>query len=721
MGSAEDEFDEQVRAYDELVDFDTSIKKRFYVLREREEGRNERVRLNGLAEFLPLSELRRGILTNLTKETFFVNAEGSYFPDFIEENGIYLVSAGFLEYLQEKLSLGNIVYNTVGIVAEDGNRVEEYHLIIPDELDDAVLQESARYNKLGDLEFFEIDEEKVGYLEIFRVKGFPHLIVTEKLNRIQFAGFECVRIENFFDYEGERDRVYRERMSGSRLQDTIAAYERRARAESNSDYLYGFRRVLNNNSFIYDFRKELGDGLKTLFESHSGEKLDVDILTDRFLLFFWSDRSIEPATDHQVFFNIDEILIKSLAEATEFIQKLPLDLKTLAEKALFEFVLHYISQECQRFDAYPKVHNEERFRLYLHQSNLTTMIPPLIYDFKGSLQRNVEKAERMNGLNLSGQDLREFDFSGKSLAGLTIEDSDLRRAKFRGSQITRTSFINCNLTGCDFRTCNAREAKFINCYMDRVCFDGAEMQGVEFSGNYLNHSSFVKSDLTGAKFKLQTIQYLYFYCAKLMGTVFEVSETFVGNVFRLCDLKNSKFFGDVYLDEAIIKECDFRDSDLTSSRFEVCRIESTLFRKAKLNDADFSKCDVICGCDFRWSSCMEMNLLGILVIDSDFSWDDLSKMKMRYGVTLVDNNFTYANLEGYDFEGKGYLGSSILMYTNLTNCNLKKVDLRECKLKKACFSGAKLKEAKLIEKQLLTIELSTIQRSEIAIESLEGY
>lgn len=109
------------------------------------------------------------------------------------------MSVPFWGYLREKLDVGEIEFNHVGFYSEQGCRVEEYCLIVPEEVD-CVLEGSASYDKAG--RSFEIDPDKAGQLEIFKVKGFPHLIVTAKLNRIDFGGYQC----RFIQMQSERCR-----------------------------------------------------------------------------------------------------------------------------------------------------------------------------------------------------------------------------------------------------------------------------------------------------------------------------------------------------------------------------------------------------------------------------------------------------------------------------------------------------------------------------------
>lgn len=711
MGTPAMELEEALRSADELVDYDTSNSKCFYVLRERQERTGERVRLTDLGKVLPLRDIRNNQLQNLNNETYFIEAEGSFFPDFIEECGIYLASLPFLEYLQSRLNLGNIEYGRVVINGTQDNRSEEYALLIP-EVIEAVHEESARYDKHNILEFLEIDEEKVGRLEIFKLEDFPHLIVTAKLNRLAFAGYECIRLENYFNYEAERDRIYRERLQGTKLAAVTNIYERLADATGDINYRFSLRRLLDK----YYIEREIRQGLQKLCDSQQGFPLAVEKLSDRFLLLFWSweDQTIEVAPVQAEFFGHPGFTLPTLGPVVQFINRLPKILVEPAKAVCWETILKLMLAESQIFAKYPGIHGEQRFRVYLHQKTSRSLNPALVYDYKSPFQKRIETANVFQDKDLLHQDLREIDFSNKNLAGKRIEGCDLRRAKFTNAVLTGTEFSNCDLTGADFSQSCLGQAKFICCNLERSGFRQADLQKVRLVNCNLWHTGFIKSDLTGGVFEKINLEQVLFYRSKLGGALFDIQEIARDTSFALCDLKNTVFNGTE--DEAIIFNCDFRNADLSGSRFLVAEIRNSNFTKAKLTQTDMSGCSRIAGSNFRYCSCAELNLAGVIVEDSDFSWADLSWVKPKTGVKFIYCDFTHANLSGFDF-GAGYGRANIFDSTDLSNCKLEGADLRESMVIMANLSGVKLKNARFKKEQLEFIDLSSMQLREILIST----
>ncbi|MCX7748282.1 MAG: pentapeptide repeat-containing protein [Clostridia bacterium] len=702
---SEEELDEMAKSMDEMDDYSISIKKNFFVLRERKEGREERIRIKDIYSHITPE-------TILKKDTLFIEVEGEYYPDFIEEKGLYFVSVGLLDYLKYKIHLGQIESCHVGFVSEEGKRVEEYRLITPLEVD-CMLYGSARYSKIGELLSFEIDEEKTGELEIFKVKGFPHLVVTGKLNRIEFSGYECTRIENYFYYEGARDGDYVERISGRKLEESVKEFEKLAEALEKKDCVLHIKRICSSEKVKWEVR----EGLSRILTSYKGEKIEIEKLSDRFFMFFWSwvDVKIELAENHKPFFGVNGFEIKSLREAREYAAKLLGGLRKMAKKVCFEAVLFALADEGKVFDGQEQIHGDKRFRLYIHEEDCRSMNATLIHDFKNSFQRKVEEAKEFSGFDFKGKDLREFDFSGKNLKGIRFEECNLRRARFHKSVLTGAEFKSCDLTGTEFKGSSLREARLIENEMDRTNFDNTDMKGVEITGSDLFHCSFVKSNLAGGKIINKNLSKVFYHKARLLDVVFEVSEILEDNIFSLCDLRGVKFIGDMCNTRNIIYGCDFRNADMSGCCFELNKIVSTKVIKSKLNNAIFSKCDKISKCNFSWSTFLGADIQGVEVFACDFSYVDLSKIRVKSGNLFYKNNFSYAGLSGYDFTVRGYILPNKLVYTDLSKCNLRETDLATSEIMFPNFEGALLNDASLFVGQLKYVELSPAQRRSISL------
>lgn len=310
--------DEDTKVLDEIEDYSVFIHKKFYVLKSLKEyeGVNFAVKLKDLSKQLQLGDLQGKTTPDLAQEVVYIETDGNYYPDYIEEQGVFLFSQRFVQYLKRKINIRDFTVKKVGLVSENGKRVEEYSLIIPDELD-CILKGTAQIDKNGGLSYFEIDEKKTGKLQIFRVKGFPHLIVTKKLNRIDFAGFTCSKIENFCDYEGERDRQYLSRLNGKFKENARKFFEIAAQNLHKDSVVYRMSQFLDEKRL----KQEIVAGFKRVFDSFYGTSFDTKTIADRFLLFVfcWDDGSIKLAADYRQQFARTEFVLISLAEVKELI------------------------------------------------------------------------------------------------------------------------------------------------------------------------------------------------------------------------------------------------------------------------------------------------------------------------------------------------------------------------------------------------------------------
>ena len=527
LGMSKEEFLDFMDCMDEIDDYKTRVRKDFYILKEREEGKAHRVVFKDLNKILPVNDIKNGNLNNVDRDSVIIQVEGDFYPDIIEEKGLYFLSTPLYEYIKNKIDFRVKADIVVGLAGEKGKRMEEYHLIIPHELD-CIIEGTEKYSKAGELIYFEIDDPKTGELDIFKVKGFPHLIVTQKVNRLEYGGIHCSCIENYFDYEGERDRVYQKRVKGEKLDEAYKEYEEKARPVNREDTLYKIMSICNKDAI----RRDISEGLKDIFESYVRKEELPENLSERILVFFysWKNSKIYLAESYKNEYEKTEVYLGFIKELKEYLENISKELKEAGEKICFETLLNCFSLEAKVFDGYDKIHNNQRFRIYLHNEYFKSMNAPMVYDYKSDFQKEVEGKE-LQGHVFKDMDLREFDFSGKDMRGIKIEGCNLRRTKFIESILDEAEFINCDLTGAEFTKARLKNARFTDCKFDRVNFDYAKMNFVEIKGSDLYHSSFVKSDLTNAKIINDNLGNTYFYNIKLVDAVFELPGRIFSNVF----------------------------------------------------------------------------------------------------------------------------------------------------------------------------------------------
>lgn len=703
----EAELDEFLKTRDEVVDYETTVRKDYYILREHPETGIEQIKIKNINHYFPLDEMDRSRLQLIDRASVYIEVEDGYYPDYIEENGRYFMSVPFWGYVREKLDVGEIEFNHVGFYSEQGCRVEEYCLIVPEEVD-CVLEGSASYDKAGRLLSFEIDPDKAGQLEIFKVKGFPHLIVTAKLNRIDFGGYQCIRIENYFNYEAKRDQLYGERVGGKRLAKVLQDFETTADAIGDYDRRFSVKRVLDK----YIIEKQLEAGLTAIFASYNGKPLQSSNLAERFLVFQLLPKQgvVQLAPAQRVGFAIDSLELTCIKQFFQLLPTLQPELVAPAQDLVRETILYYAIKACHNFDKFESLHGKQRFRIYLQLIGSKSMNPPLIYDYRSPAERQTETTPSLVGQSFNAQDLREYDFSGKDLTGVSFIECNLRKANFFGCALRQAQFIRCNLTGTRFSKADLSGSKFIDNIFDRTWIDEAILKNGEISGSDLLHSSFVKTDLSGGRIRANNIRKAYFYNAKLMGVIFEVAETWEDCVFRLCDMRDAKLLGTQNQATVCMRHCDFHKANLSNCQIAIQLIAQTCFVQAALTNANLTGCESISECDFRWSNCLSLNLAGTIICNSDFTFVNLSKMKTMKEIAFSDNNLSHTNLSGFDFGSGGYQWPNYLNNTDLSRCNLRDADLSTSYIRMPNFKDANLKGATIHEKQLQYTNITPFQR-----------
>ncbi len=136
---------------------------------------------------------------HLTKEPRTVelkDASGKIWPDFINENGIPLISDKMKLFLVQN-GVDYLFYKK--IIFRRSKEEYVYWLALPERISCLNLDESVIDDLFGTVEHFAINEDKIGRYEIFKLKGVTNLeiIVTESLaEKIKSQKFTGVYLLN---------------------------------------------------------------------------------------------------------------------------------------------------------------------------------------------------------------------------------------------------------------------------------------------------------------------------------------------------------------------------------------------------------------------------------------------------------------------------------------------------------------------------------------------
>lgn len=659
---------------DEIIPFPVAGPQAFYVLRENPASRAMRVKLSGLGECFPIDEIRRNQWGHGDNQFAFLHVEGSYYPDFIEESGLYFFSIKLLEdYVKYQVYIKpEDEYKRVALVSEGRTRQEEYAIVMPEQID-CLAEGSVRYDKNHQLTYFEIDPEKTKDLHIFRIKDFPHLIMTAKLNRLDYAGYECVRIENYFDYAGERDNTCAERRNGNIFAAALKDYFDTAVA--NKEFLCHYHMQNLSQKFYPAIEAEIKEGLQNIFKSYTCQPSRAEQGLNSHILFVCHpDGRFAVEDTFDAYFGITSFESASAREVFVCAGNLPAALQQEGKKAAQELLHKAFMAACCVCERFPAVHHDRRFRIYMRDAASKRLIAPLMYDFKSAFQRDIEDAGELKKYDFNGQFMDEFNFIGKNLSGMSITGASLRGADLRDSDLNKTVFINCDLTGARLSSCRARGAVFSKCTLYKTDFACADLDGAEIiSAGDLRHAVFRQANLSNAHISDTAIESVYCFGAIMSNAVIECSGIIFNNVFCLSDCRSAQFKGGIQ--ENLLEYVDFRNADLSGAVFNVHFMKNVSFVKAKLNGTDLSCCAIIKQCNFSRSNCQSMIPGNTRVEFCDFTRADLSLISAKKGMKFSGNDFSFTNLSGYDFSEAGYCMPNHFIHANVSGCNLSGLDL----------------------------------------------
>ena len=181
----------------------------------------------------------------------------------------------------------------------------------------------------------------------------------------------------------------------------------------------------------------------------------------------------------------------------------------------------------------------------------------------------------LSATSLSGQDLREANFSRCSFAGTHFRHSDLS-----GANLTRANLNQASLSG----------ARLISAVLEEAILDGANLAEADLTRANLSNARLVSAHLTDAKLNSARLtgadlSKANLYQADLSGA------TIVAAKLRWSNLTS-----------AILKQVDLRSSDLSGASFIAADLTGANLRRANLQyvriiestveGADFSNCRV---------------------------------------------------------------------------------------------------------------------------------
>ena len=291
------------------------------------------------------------------------------------------------------------------------------------------------------------------------------------------------------------------------------------------------------------------------------------------------------------------------------------------------------------------------------------------------------------GVDRSGEDLRNSKWSGSDLGGASFENSNLgssdlwfaslRFANLSGADLYSAEFYRTDLTGADLSDSKYGSFAYANLTGANLTrHSGGTFYGADLCGAVLDQKeggTFDGANLSGASAALGKFGRFDSFDAANMSSMYLVETSFEGASLRFARLDGSD------LTEAQLEGARFQQATLVGVRLLEASGERASFTSADLSQA------IARDSDFESAT-----FSSALLYRTDFRGASLSEATFDEA-TLVRANLTDADLLG------AYLRKADLSRANFTDASLRGADLREAKLVGTNFTDADLREANLTD------------------------
>ena len=307
-------------------------------------------------------------------------------------------------------------------------------------------------------------------------------------------------------------------------------------------------------------------------------------------------------------------------------------------------------------------------------------------------QRQGFAAQDLSGLDLSGLNLADADFSAALLDKTSFKDSRLAAADFRKALVKGGDFTGADLTGTLFASVSAGGAAFAKARMagldgsnsdfsgadfsqaelskanfNNAIFDKAKMTGVKAAAFTAQRASFADCDLTGADLAGARLNAAVFNGAKLCGATFTAATCdnaefygvdASGAKFSGADLRasradaSSQFVGAV-LTRAQMERASWGGAMLGKASLEGATLDNADFSRTQATDANFSRASAK-GTKFDRADLTRADFTGVNLFNGSLRKANVEQTLMRkanlYGVDFYGSSPTMASLEGSNID-----------------------------------------------------------------------
>jgi fluoroquinolone resistance protein len=214
-------------------------------------------------------------------------------------------------------------------------------------------------------------------------------------------------------------------------------------------------------------------------------------------------------------------------------------------------------------------------------------------------------------LTLNDCELVDVTFSGADLEGTEANSCDFSRSKLRSTNLRESRFTDCR-----FYTGEGQECAFGLADLVAAEFKDCNLSMCDFSRSHLYRTEMIRSQAQGAVFTYVDCSHRVSPAMVLSSGVFRDSNfsycDFTGANFKDCDLSGSRFSHST-LDDASFEGANLMDADLTSIEAHHLTLCDADLRNAKFVGLDLRNIDLTGVKIMEWQQRLLLETIGMII------------------------------------------------------------------------------------------------------------
>lgn len=288
-------------------------------------------------------------------------------------------------------------------------------------------------------------------------------------------------------------------------------------------------------------------------------------------------------------------------------------------------------------------------------------------------------------------------------ARAVVRDRDLSGLNFTGQNLAQSDFTGCILRGAIMNNASFESATLFGCDLRGALLQGARLMRVDLRGAEVDEADMQKADLTGAdlregktviKRKIRHTEDQYSKAAEagivhLLGC--NLTDAILTGVLAMSADFTDAQMGAVDLTGANLKGAVLRGADLSNSKIDNADLRDADFTWATLTGASLNKTEKS-GSNFTLA--LTADTVGTSIEEMELTLDELVLRHIqwvatagRYGAQLV--------LNGVDMRKAGKLAAQKLTAVRAQDATFAEMDLRGIELQAASLNGSDFRKCLL--------------------------